>query len=377
MKSTPLAITGWGTVSSLGCTRAEFGRSLQQGRSGIADVSGHIESPMPTQKACYAPDLDAKSRLGRKGLSFMDRGTILALLAAGEALQEDLSEQDRVRTGVVLGTTAGSTEATSNYSRATFVEDRPYLVNPLLFPNAVMNCAAGQTAIRYSLKGTNATIAGGGTALFSGLRYARNLLVLNKVDRSLVGCAEELSAQSAWEHHFLSAATGAQTAPGEAAAVFQIETLEQAERANRPVLAEVLGVQVRTHVPEDAPDTHDPGDRTPAFTTAIREALRQSGVEASGVDLWASGQDGSGIAAQESAAARAIWGDGVPELRLKEISGDCRSASAALQVGAVLELWAESTHESPRTAVVTGWSVEGSVGAAVLREPVATEARHG
>lgn len=365
MTTHPLAITGWGTVSSLGTTRQEFAHSLHSGRNGHCDVSEHISAPMPVQKACYTEGLDARSRLGRKGLSSMDRGTILALLAAEEALQDDLSEEDLVRTGVVLGTTAGSTEATSNYSRATFVEERPYLVNPLIFPNAVMNCTAGQTAIRYSLKGTNATIAGGGTALFSGLRYARNQLVLGKLDRALVGCSEELSAESAWEHHYLSAQTGAQTSAGEASAIFQIEISDDAAAAGRPILGEVLGVQVQTFVPEDA---EDPNDRTAAFAAVISAALKRSGIDASQVDVWASGRDGSDIASQEALAARSLWGDQVQELALKETAGDCRSATAALQVGAVIELWSSTPAPSPRVAVVTGWSAEGSVGAAVLRE---------
>src|SRR5207248_2320963 len=82
-------------------------------------------------------------------------------LGAGERELEDggleVDDRGRGRVGVVLGTTVGSLRSMSDYTRETLIEERPYLVSPALFPNTVMNCAAGQSAIRHGLAGINAT----------------------------------------------------------------------------------------------------------------------------------------------------------------------------------------------------------------------------
>ena len=122
-------------------------------------------------------------------------------MACGDALRDAalvIDDTNRARVGVALGTTLGSFKSTSDYTRETLVQDKPYLVNPVLFPNTVMNCAAGQAAIRYGLKGINATIAGGPLAFFNAVRYAGNAIGRGYVDTMLVGAVEEFSAHRAW-----------------------------------------------------------------------------------------------------------------------------------------------------------------------------------
>ncbi|MEE3922501.1 hypothetical protein V2I01_41795 [Micromonospora sp. BRA006-A] len=72
-----------------------------------------------------------------------------------------MTDDNRDRIGIVTGTTAGSVKSSVDYAAETFTQQPPYLVNPALFPNTVMNCAAGQSAIWYKLHGPNATVAGG------------------------------------------------------------------------------------------------------------------------------------------------------------------------------------------------------------------------
>lgn len=135
------------------------------------------------------PPFEVKEILGRRGSSTLDRNGALALMAAKECLES--VEVDPSRTGVVVGTTVGSFSSTSNFSALTMTEDKPYNVPPSLFPNTVMNSAAGLTAIRHGLTGPNTTIAGGEFAGLTSLQYLSTLFAAGYLDAALLICVEE------------------------------------------------------------------------------------------------------------------------------------------------------------------------------------------
>lgn len=135
------------------------------------------------------PEFDVRERLGRRGSSTLDRNGALALMAATECL--DGVAVDPSRTGVIVGTTVGSFSSTSNFSALTMTEDKPYNVPPSLFPNTVMNSAAGLTAIRFGLTGPNTTIAGGDRAGLKSVRYLATLMAAGYLDAALLICVEE------------------------------------------------------------------------------------------------------------------------------------------------------------------------------------------
>ncbi len=360
--ATTLAITGMGVVSPFGDRSSDFVEAIVAGRTSLADVAGHFDAPLPRPEGHYLAGLDARAHLGRKGTSTMDRTTVLTLVAAAEALSGHGDVVERSRFGMVLGTTAGSTRSTSDYSLATFVEDKPYLVNPMIFPNAVMNCAAGQTAIRHGLRGVNATVAGGQTAVLSALRYARRMIALDRADHLLVGAAEELSPQWAWEHHHTVGRLGATTPAGEGSALFVVESAATVA-PGRAVLAEVLATEVRTHPTRDGRD-EDFGD---TLAAAIEAALADAGVTAGDVWAVASSENGSRLDAHEDRAIRAVVGPDPLRVRVKHSLGEARSASTALQLAALVGLSTSGT--APRGAVMlaTSHTPDGSVGATVLR----------
>jgi 3-oxoacyl-[acyl-carrier-protein] synthase II len=366
---TTLAITGWGVLSPIGVGVGEFAGSLARGHRGSADVSEMFEDEIPRPDGFAMTGFRAKDYLGRKGTSFLDRSTALAMVACGQALADtDLTvdESNAERVGIALGTTAGSVRSTSDYSRATFVEEKPYLVNPLLFPNAVMNSAAGQSAIRYHLKGVNATIAGAQTAVLSALRYARNLIGLDRADALLVGATEEYGPQVAWATEFAMRAGGGTLAAGEGAAVFVVEDAARVRRAGRTPDAEVLAVEVLTHLPAD--ESGPAEDFSATLADCLRRALEAAGVRPDDVFAVASSENGMPVPdSHEDRAIREVLGDGPRRLRIKELAGEAGSASTALQIAALLALHRADPELDGRVGVVTTRTPDGMLGAAVLR----------
>ncbi|MFE7214666.1 beta-ketoacyl synthase N-terminal-like domain-containing protein [Streptomyces sp. NPDC057611] len=365
-RDTTLAITGWGVVSSLAIGADEFTAAIREGRSGLRDVTGMFDEDLPEDQAFALPDFKVRDHLGRKGTSFFDRSTALGLLGCTLALDDTdltVTDDNRDRVGIVLGTTAGSIKATSDYSRETLENDRPYLVNPVLFPNTVMNCAAGQSAIWHKLKGVNATVAGGQLAGLSALRYARNQIRRGYADALLVGSVEEFSPHTAWFTHRQHSAEEGRAKAGEGSAVFIVEDASTVCAQGRRPDAEVLAVELGTYgAPGREPDAGA------GLATCIRRALERAGVEPADVRAVATGACGiTRLDDIERRGTDAALGTEVWRVRAKEWVGECHSASGSLQIAALLAGHRSHPELDGAVSVVTSVSLDGNVGAAVLR----------
>lgn len=358
-----LAVTGWGALCSAGIGQDALAAAIAGAASGEpAQASSLYDVPLPTTEAHAVPGLDVRKLLGRRGTSFFDRCTGLALVACGQALADSGlpvgDDHARDRIGVTLGTTAGSIQSSCDYSAETLLNDRPYLVNPVLFPNTVMNCAAGQAAIWFGLKGANTTVASGQVAFINVLKYAQTLLRRGYADGILAGAVEEYTPVSAW-----SAWRNCGLVAGEGAGVFMVEPAERARAAGRFVQAEVLGVAVGF--------SQDPAGHH-ALAGCVRRALDASGADSSAVTLIATGaaarQAPDGADDPQRRAVQAVLGRGDrDEIFVKERFGECQAASAALQAASVLAVHRDAPDRDGQLALITARTADGGVGAAVLR----------
>ncbi|WP_217201762.1 beta-ketoacyl synthase N-terminal-like domain-containing protein [Streptomyces buecherae] len=364
-RSTALAITGFGVLSGAGIGPEALAAALAAPAAPV-DVSEMFEEELPRNEAHALVDFKVRDHLGRKGTSFFDRSTSLGMVACKEALADsdlEINDDNRARIGITLGTTAGSAKSTSDYSKDTFVQDRPYLVNPLLFPNAVMNCAAGQSGIKFGLQGPNATIAGGPMAMLNVLRYTRNLINCGYADALLAGAVEEFSPQESWAVHYAQSVYGGDAAPGEGAAVFVVENAEAVRAAGRTPDAEVLSVEVGVFDPP-GPD----GEFSRGLGLCISRALERAGVTAADITTVATAANGMTLLDDaEERAIGAIVGEGAQRLRVKEATGEAFSASGAFQLAALLARHRAEPARDGELSLITTRSAEGAAGAAVVR----------
>lgn len=360
-----LVVTGWGAVSSAGVGTGPLAAALSQGGPGRTTRLSDLDAePMPAPTAHVCTDLDVPALIGRKGTSFFDRATALALIACREAIEDsgtphgDPQRQSRI--GVALGTTVGSFRSSSDYSRETLVQDRPYLVNPVLFPNTVMNCAAGQTAIRYGLGGVNCTVAAGDLGFLGALRYGGTMVRRGYADAMLTGAVEELTPHTVWAHHLRRRAG----LPGEAAVAFMVEPPDVAADAGRRPLVHLAPVVIG-YCPGGDPDRV--GD---ALARSIGQALHLAGVGPDRIRWVAGPHGGPGSERVEEAAVAAVLGDRPMErVSVERVVGDCGAATGALQLAALLVRAAAPDTPGEAAGLLLGWSSEGAVGAAVVKVP--------
>ncbi|MFB7503144.1 beta-ketoacyl synthase N-terminal-like domain-containing protein [Streptomyces broussonetiae] len=359
-----LAITGFGVLSGAGLGAEALAAALADPKP--SDASEMYEEPLPRPEAHALVDFKVRDHLGRKGTSFFDRATALGLVTCKAALADsdlEVDDGNRDRIGITLGTTTGSAKSTSDYSRDTFTQDRPYLVNPLLFPNAVMNCTAGQAGIWFGLKGPNATVAGGHMAMHNALRYGRNLINCHYADALLVGSVEEFSPHTAWAAHFTQSVEGGDLPAGEGAAVFVVERAEEVRAAGRAMDAEVLAVEAGVFDPP-GPD----GAFAAGLETCLRRALDRAGVAPGEVATVATAWSGMPrLDDAEEDAVTAVLGADVPRLRVTQATGEAFSATGAFQIAALLARHRAEPGRDGEISVITTRSAEGAAGVAVIR----------
>src|SRR3954468_22327159 len=133
-----LAITGWGVISPIGIGRDDFTDAIRTDTHGFSSVGHGANGGAGFQgPAAVIPAFEPVRYLGAKGTRSMDRTTGMAVATVGMALQHSGVNVDaeRARIGVALGTSTGSIRSISEFTRETLLHERPYLVNPALFPN--------------------------------------------------------------------------------------------------------------------------------------------------------------------------------------------------------------------------------------------------
>lgn len=354
-----MTLTDWTALSGLGVGREAFARGFR--------------TPGEGADGALVEDFDAAEMLGKKGTRTLDRMTAQVIATAGMVLAGRHDEAERARIGLVLGSSTGSVQSITEFTRDTFVRDRPYLVNPANFPSTVMNNAAGRTAIWYGLRGPNSTITAGHLTGLVALRYASRLIRLGYVDTLLVGAVEEVSeAVLAGVGAMRRAGTlgpGSGPTPlGEGCVFFLLDGRDEGPDG-RPVggpapVAELAGFESGV-VEAGAP----PAVAAAGLTRNVRTLLARTGLGPEDLWLVSLAQSGDGeLDAAELAAVDEAVGPGPRRVVASERTGNSFSALGAFQLAAALAVAEEDrpAGEPRRPCLLTSLGVDGSVGCALV-----------
>ena len=149
MEKTRIVITGVSVISPLGADKDVFWKNLTEGVSGIKPITLFDVSKFSSKQAGEISDFDAKLYLGQKGIRHIDRtsllvssGTVLAIKDAN--LGNNTYSGDEL--GIVVGSTYGSIDSISSFDFQSLREGPSY-VNPMDFPNTVLNAPASRASI--------------------------------------------------------------------------------------------------------------------------------------------------------------------------------------------------------------------------------------
>lgn len=330
-----VAITGIGIVSPLGTGREEFAKRLYAGDSGIAGIASFDTSHLPSHLGAEITGFQARDFVSVKNLRKMDRLSGMAVSSARLALDDagiTVTEENRDRIGIILGTAFGPTNVTVQVA-GTLIREGPGFVNPILVPNTVLNAPAGHASIELGFRGINTTVTHFGVSAETAIAYAAAEIGRGAADVLLTGGADIISPfffESLSRFRALSAAgrepEGARPfdmkrnglVAGESCGILCLEPLERAQARNADIYCEVAGWGMGS---SPAPPSDWPDDSRGVELTVSR-ALRHAGIGAEDVGIIAAAANGGRkLDSIEAGACRHIFGTDNDRLSIYSVKG--------------------------------------------------------
>ncbi len=350
-----IVITGYGVVSPIGIGRAEF---------EAAQAAG----PVLNGPTAAVPEFDPREHLGKKGLRAMSRAVLLLATAAKLALDDagfTVDDANAQSLGLVAGTMFGSVNAITAFDWSALT-DGPKYVNPMHFPNTVINAPSGHVGIKSGMKGVNSTISAGLASGLIALDYAANLVREGRLTAVVAGGLEELCEESrlavghSFSPHVLS----------EGAALLVLEAGESAAAAGKAPLARIRGFG-SAH-PGREMGTIAGG--TKAAVSAIRAALDSAAISASDVDVIVSSANGDSVVDEIDANAITEAVDSaigaIPRIQPKRNLGETMGAGGAFAaLMGMSALVPGSSDGAGRNALVAAFDPQGPCAAMVFSTP--------
>ena len=346
---TRLVITGISILSPLGLNKDEFWNNLTNGVSGIKDITLFDVSRYKSKKAGEISDFDAKVFLGKKGIRHIDRTSLLASSAAklvmddAKITHETYTEEDL---GIAIGSTYGSIDSISSFDLEALKEG-PNFVNPMDFPNTVLNAPASRASIFCNATGLNSTISTGVNSGVDAVIYASDFLRLGRIKAVLAGGVHGLTPDIFWGAYGSGILSGCRdntieiSAPfdkrrngliiGEAAALLAIERLEDAQKRNARIYAEIKGYANTFNPKKIHHDSLDTEEGVRCISLAMKDA------ELNIDDISYISACANSSVTGDKMEARVIndyfgsYAKQVPVSAIKSMTGECLDASGAMQ----------------------------------------------
>jgi len=343
-----LVITGMGAICALGNDASSVWQAMTEGRTGIAPVSR--VDPERVRAAGVVAEVkgyDPAQHFDEAKLSQLDLATQFAMVAAKEAITQAglVFEGERAsRTAVVIGSgVAGEATRDTQYHR--IYAEKAARVHPLGIIRMMMNAPASQISMAHGITGPSFVVASACASSNHAFAQAAMMIRSGLVDAAVVGGTEaclNLGTLLAWEAMRVLAPDTCRPFSkgrrgivlGEGAAMFVVETLEQAQSRGATILAELAGAGMSS----DAGDIAAPSELGAA--AAIESALRDGGLSPSEVDYVSA--HGTGTLANDStetAALHRVFGEHARALAIsstKPMHGHALGASGALELIAVI-----------------------------------------
>lgn len=303
-----VVITGLGLVTPLACGVEETWSRLLAGQSGAGPITRFDASALPCRVACEVPLGDGSDGtfnpddwMSPKEARKVDTFILYAMAAAQQAVEDagwtPEAEEDRLRTGVIIGSGIGGLQTIAE-TTLVLRDKGPRRVSPFFIPGSLINLCSGQVSIRYGFKGPNHAVvtacSTGAHAIGDGAR----LIQLGDADVMIAGGAEaaicELGIAGFAACKALS--TGFNDTPerasrpydrdrdgfvmGEGAGVVVLEEYEHAKARGAKIYAEVAGYGLSGdayHITSPAPNG-DGGFRS------MSAAIARAGISPADID---------------------------------------------------------------------------------------------
>ncbi len=334
-----------GVINALGHTTSAFWQALEAGRPAISQITSVDIAQMRFKNGAEVHGYVPEDHFSLKDISFMDRFSQFAVIAAREAVAQsgiefttDLQESSAIITGSCLG--GRGTEETGYWELFHNNRNR---VHPLTIPLSMPNAGASHISMQFGIQGPAYTISTACSSSAHAIGQAFWMVRSGQAPLAIAGGSEApffLGGLKAWEamrviskdtcRPFSLERSG--MVLGEGAAMLVLEPLEAAlARGARP-LAEIVGFGMTA----DAAHITQPVTSGPA--RAMSQALRDAGLAPEQVGyVNAHGTATEANDRTETAAIRSVFGahaDSLAVSSTKSMHGHSLGAAGAFEAAA-------------------------------------------
>ncbi len=344
-----VVVTGVGIISPLGHSLEQLTAALLAGESGVRNIPelGKVGG-LRSRLAATVEGIDPKL-IPRKLRRSMSKMSIYAYLASQQALQMAAYPDEQLcsgRTGVVIGSTLGSTETSENFFADYFQDYSLERIKSGLFFQIMGHSCAANVAQALGITGRVLAPSAACATSCQAIGYAYEQIAFGRQDAVLCGGADEFHPLTAATFDILHAASIAYNdhpdqAPrpfdaardgivcGEGSGILLLEKKQLAEARGATILAEVSGFATTSDTSSIAnPDVG-------AMYECMRLAVADAGISAEELDYINAHATGTlqGDAAEAEAICRLV-GNQVPVSSFKGHLGHTMAASGAIELSA-------------------------------------------
>ena len=303
-----VVITGMGMVTPLACGVEASWSRLVAGQSGAGQITRFDASAVITQYACeiprgdgsdgtFNPDEWMEPKDQRKVDDFIIYGMTAAVQAVRDSGWVPASEEDRCRTGVMIGSGIGG--LTSIAATAVLIKERgPKRVSPFFIPGSLINLISGQVSIRFGFKGPNHAVVTACSTGAHAIGDAARLIMWDDADVMVAGGAESPISEIGIAGFNACKALSTKRADdptkasrpydrdrdgfvmGEGAGVVVLEEYEHAKARGAKIYAEVLGYGLSG----DAYHITAPAEDGDGGFRSMQMALKRAGLVPADID---------------------------------------------------------------------------------------------
>ncbi|MEC4594647.1 MULTISPECIES: beta-ketoacyl-ACP synthase II [Nitrospirillum] len=303
-----VVITGLGLVTPLGTGVEHSWKQLLNGKSGIRAIDTFDVSDLPAKiggmvprgdgtNGTFNPDLTVPTKDQKKMDDFIIYGVAAAAEAVKDSGWEPQTEEDRERTGVMIGSGIGG--LSSIYETSLLLAEKgPRRISPFFIPSALINLVSGHVSIIHGFKGPNHSAVTACSTGAHAIGDAARLIMWDDCDVMVAGGAEaainRLGVAGFAAARALS--TGFNETPerasrpydkdrdgfvmGEGAGVVVLEELEHAKARGAKIYAEVVGYGLSG----DAHHITAPADDGNGGYRSMAMALKRAGMTPADID---------------------------------------------------------------------------------------------
>src|SRR5688500_2267768 len=302
-----VVVTGLGLVTPLGADVETTWANILAGKSGAGPITKFDPSDQKCRIACevkpadHEYGFDPNKRVDHKVQRQVDPFIVYGIDAAGQALEDagltGMSEEERLRTGVSIGSGIGGLPGIEKES-IVLHEKGPGRVSPHFVHGRLINLISGQVSIKYGLMGPNHAVVTACSTGAHSIGDAGRMIALGDAEIMVAGGAESalcpLGIAGFAQARALSTQFNDQPEKasrpydkdrdgfvmGEGAGVVILEEYEHAKKRGANIYAELVGYGMSG----DAYHVTAPHPEGAGGYRAMEAALKRSGLDLEDID---------------------------------------------------------------------------------------------